>query len=174
MDTFNQIRFAHDWIVKNYSYGNVGTDSSYTFPGAFKSRTCVCEGYAKTFLTFMTCLGVPVDYVHNKKHGWNLVKLNGAWYHLDATYDDPTGSLESTTSKYPIYDYFLQSTSNLKQKSGAGAHAYAENEWQKATSTLYDNDGDKSGYSEDMPDGTGMCSSTFTPWMNGQPMADVG
>lgn len=172
MSDFDKIRFAHDWIVKNFTYDDSKADSSFTFPGAMKTKTAVCQGYSKTFEVFMACLGIPVDYVSNNTHGWNLVKLSGKWYHVDCTYDDPTGYLSSYTSEYPIYDYFLQSTANLKTKLGARIHSYDVNKWQKATSTIYDNQGDTSGYSEEIPGGEGgTSSSTFTPWMNGQPIS---
>ena len=41
-------------------------------------------------------------------HAWNLVRVDGSWYHLDITWDD-TGLMPSLTS----YAYFLQSNAGL-------------------------------------------------------------
>ncbi len=170
MSKFEQVRFAHDWIIKNYDYDSDKAEGSFYFPTAFKSKKAVCEGYAKTFQVFMTCLGIQSDYVHNNTHGWNLVKLGGKWYHVDCTYDDPIG-MEKTTKKYPIYDYFLQSTENLKKKSGANMHKYSEKSWPKASSTTYDNAGSTSGFSENIPGSeSSYCDSTFSPWKKGKRM----
>lgn len=168
---FKQIKFVHDWIVKNFSYDESKKESNFTFPGTFKNKKGVCEGYAKTFSVFMTCLKIPVEYVSNQSHGWNMVKLSGKWYHVDCTYDDPMGALEKYTKKHPVYDYFMQSTKSIKKKLGSGMHRFSEKDYPKAKSTTYDNAGGTSGYSEEIPGSEGAFStSTFTPWKNGRAM----
>lgn len=82
----------------------------------FATRTGVCEGYARLMVALGKAAGVEIAYVtgyirdaHRRvapadseatlrstlegySHAWNAVKLDGRWYLLDATWDDPTGN----------------------------------------------------------------------------------
>lgn len=60
----------------------------------------VCDGYARAYKILMDKAGIPTDYVmgYNRttgvlEHAWNLVNLDGTWYHVDVTNDDNNGSL---------------------------------------------------------------------------------
>lgn len=33
-------------------------------------------------------------YVYNTSHAWNLVRIDGDWYHVDVTWEDPGDSSE--------------------------------------------------------------------------------
>lgn len=56
----------------------------------------VCEGYARGYKVLMDKAGIPTDVVTGDNrtnsslsgHAWNLVKLDGKWYHVDITWDD--------------------------------------------------------------------------------------
>ena len=53
--------------------------------GVLKYHNAVCVGYATTFRLFMQMLQIPCMVVHNTEafHTWDLVQLNGHWYHTD-------------------------------------------------------------------------------------------
>lgn len=53
--------------------------------GILTARQGVCVGYATTFRFFMELLGIPCMVIHNEEayHSWNLVQLDGEWYHVD-------------------------------------------------------------------------------------------
>ncbi len=85
----------HDWLVNNTDY-----DTSYTHYGAegvLFHGTGVCNSYAVTYSRMLTAVGVEnMTVVGTAKsngssisHAWTLVKMNGAWYHVDTTWDDP-------------------------------------------------------------------------------------
>ena len=59
----------------------------------------VCESYTRTFKAILDRLGIPcvcVTGLYNPKstinepHIWNYVQIDGAWYGVDVTHDDPT------------------------------------------------------------------------------------
>lgn len=53
--------------------------------------------------------------VGEELHAWNLVKLDGEWYHLDTTWNDPiyTGIFKWLGEQ--TYDYFLISDKKMKK-----------------------------------------------------------
>lgn len=55
-----------------------------------KYRSAVCVGYATTFRMFMQMLDIECKVIHNKElfHSWNLVNLDGDWYHVDCYSDN--------------------------------------------------------------------------------------
>lgn len=84
---------VHDYMVQNYEYDL--TYSIYSASGMFENKTGVCQAYALAYKEMMTELGIPCQYVTSRamNHGWNLVKIDGEWYHVDVTWDDPTPDL---------------------------------------------------------------------------------
>ncbi|WP_282925740.1 transglutaminase domain-containing protein [Helcococcus kunzii] len=95
---------AHDWVVNNIYYEK-GPNDQTLYSGIVEKRT-VCTGYAKTFQAIMNKLNIPSYIIigdidsTNERHAWNLVELEGEWYHVDTTWDD------KNTSE-PSYEYFL-------------------------------------------------------------------
>ena len=63
----------------------------YTSYGAFVNHNAVCQGYALAFKVLMDRAGIPCCYVSSDaiNHAWNMVRLDGNWYHVDVTWDDP-------------------------------------------------------------------------------------
>jgi len=59
-----------------------GNDSDNPY-GVLKYHDAVCVGYATTFRLFMNMLGMDCHIVHNEYHSWDLVQLEGDWYHVD-------------------------------------------------------------------------------------------
>ena len=58
-----------------------------------KEHKGVCQGYALLALKMLRELGIETLYVvgevNTGPHAWNLVKVDGEWYHLDTTWNDP-------------------------------------------------------------------------------------
>ncbi len=57
--------------------------------GVLQTHKAVCVGYATTFRLFMQMLGIDCMVVHDSylSHSWDLVKLDGQWYHTDVYSD---------------------------------------------------------------------------------------
>ncbi len=57
--------------------------------GVLQNHKAVCVGYATTFRLFMQMMDIDCMVVHDSylSHSWDLVKLDGEWYHTD-TYSD--------------------------------------------------------------------------------------
>lgn len=133
---FDKILYLHDYFVQNYSYDETLTiRDAYTF---FTTKTGVCQAYMLGLIAAARELGIEsIPVTSDKmKHAWNLVKIDGAWYHVDITWDD-SKSYPTLTS----YTYFLQSDAGLVAIDQGRAEADRHREWmtaQAATSTKYD------------------------------------
>ncbi|MGO4375694.1 transglutaminase domain-containing protein, partial [Paenibacillus sp. MCAF20] len=116
-----KIRAVHDYVVLNaaYDYDNYkrGTipDDSYSEYGILMLKTGVCEGYALTMQLLFNLAGIESYYLagtaNGGGHAWNVVKLDGKYYHLDATWDDPVPDRPGKTR----YAYFLISDEQMAQ-----------------------------------------------------------
>lgn len=113
MSTAEKIKAVHDYMVLNcaYDYDNYlhGTipGTSYSPSGVLLKKKAVCQGYAETFQLFMDALNIPCKIVtgtgNGGGHAWNMVKVDGKWYHIDVTWDDPVPDEKG----YVRYKYFL-------------------------------------------------------------------
>lgn len=119
-----QVKFVYDAILSfatydeetadrlegNDSYGYTLANTAY---GLLVEQTGVCEGFARLFVQLFDALGLDNYYVigENEKegHAWNLVRVDGAYYYLDATTDAPVpGDVRDVT-----YEDFLVPASDL-------------------------------------------------------------
>lgn len=112
LDTdLEKIRYVHDHLVDTVSYnlGKVG----YGADSAVLDGEAVCSGYAMAFSHYMHQLGIPVAYCTGRAggvhHAWNLVMVDGAYYNVDVTWDDPVGAGGERS-----YEYFLRSDDFFK------------------------------------------------------------
>lgn len=122
MSEYEKVKAIHDYLVihVNYDYENLsaGTlpDSAFTADGALLMHSAVCEGYAKAFSLLCDLSGVENTLVYGtaddgtgvQSHAWNQVRIDGAWYNMDVTWDDPLmNGRVVTDGSNMIYDYFL-------------------------------------------------------------------
>lgn len=109
---YERLKYIHDWIVNNTSYANNGAASRNEADGPVVYGQAVCEGYSKAFMYLAQSLGyecVCVAGYADGDHMWNMVKIGGAWYHVDVTWDDPI----SNSGPVLRYNYFLVSDSTI-------------------------------------------------------------
>lgn len=102
MNEAQKFRLLHDEFIKLVSYGGMSTGNSGTIEGAFIPNASgyyaiVCQGYAKGLQYLCLRAGIPAIYVSGTAnynpppvdHAWNMVRIDGEWYNVDATNDDP-------------------------------------------------------------------------------------
>ncbi len=81
----------HDILCELISYSETPDILSYTAYGALVRGEAVCEGYTRAMQLMLYEFGIrstPVIGFTHEPHMWNLVELDGKWYHLDLTFDD--------------------------------------------------------------------------------------
>lgn len=106
-------KYVHDFICENVYYDKLKKPYSHEIIGPLGQGVGVCEGIAKTVKVLMDALGIwcMIALCGNNpekgikyRHTWNIVKIGGTFYHLDATFDN---TLSCKDSQPEIrYDYF--------------------------------------------------------------------
>lgn len=129
-----RLHYDYDALKAIQSRGDV---PEQTAEAVFARGAGVCEGYSRLMIALGKAAGVEIAYVtgfirdstrrltisddpwdtssrdalEGVMHAWNAVKLDGQWYLIDATWDDPTGHDTTTTylftpPKLMAYDHF--------------------------------------------------------------------
>lgn len=81
-------RFEYDY--DNYMNGTIPAES-YQCSGLLLNGTGVCQAYALAYEYFMERAGVECYYTSSSamNHAWNIINIDGQYYHVDCTWDDP-------------------------------------------------------------------------------------
>ncbi len=112
-----KVFYVHEWLVQNIAYDrehlsdNVQDD--HNLCGALLEGTAVCDGYAKTYALTLRKLGITGVLVTSKDigHAWNMVELDGNWYQVDCTWDDPVDG--SDQLGYCMHKHLLCTTEEM-------------------------------------------------------------
>ncbi len=97
-DQFKTELYIHDYIVNNCTYDKEVALSSSTPYSCLVDKLSACEGYSKATKFLLEKAGIEAYTVSGKVttnektegHMWNIVRIDGSYYHLDVTWDDPT------------------------------------------------------------------------------------
>ncbi len=116
LSEYEREKRLHDILLQNCAYKSGVTSSSdgwtyFSAYGAIVDGEAVCEGYAKSMQILLNLVGIPCSTIRgtgdNVGHMWNVVRLGGEWYHLDATWNDND---DGTIS----YEYFNVTTERIE------------------------------------------------------------
>lgn len=117
---YEVVRQVHDIIIKNVDYCNTNRDVDHQYLGPLIYRKGVCDGISKLFKHIMDRLSVRSLIVSGDltasnqdpgPHAWNLVRIDGRWFHIDVTAD-----LCLSKSIVPYrYDYFCLSDRDIRR-----------------------------------------------------------
>jgi len=103
-------QYIHDFICQNVRYDKLKKPYSHEIIGPLGQGVGVCEGIAKTVKILCDNLGIwcmiAISEANPEKkikyrHAWNIVRIDGKYYHLDTTFDNSLGKDSDIR-----YDYF--------------------------------------------------------------------
>lgn len=149
----------HDYFVYEYEYdydsllnGTLPKDS-YRSSGLFMRGTGVCQAYAYGYKYIMNLLGIECHVTTSSamSHAWNIIKIDGSYYHVDCTWDDPVPDSLGRV----CHGYFLISDAAIQQGApGTSVHygwdltelvcdskTYDDAYWRKIRSQIIIEDG---------------------------------
>lgn len=124
-NNYKKIMTIHDYIIDNVEYDStyeaLGTYSLY---GAFIGKKCVCEGYAKSLKYLANSINIECEIMQGtatnstgktESHAWNCIKLDGNWYLMDSTWDDPIIVGNGYKVNVFKYKYFLKGSQSFEK-----------------------------------------------------------
>ena len=112
-----KVFYVHEWLVQNIAYDREHlsdeVQDDHNLRGALLEGTAVCDGYAKTYALTLRKLGITGVLVTSKDigHAWNMVELDGNWYQVDCTWDDPVDG--SDQLGYCMHKHLLCTTEEM-------------------------------------------------------------
>ena len=118
MSDFEVVLAVYEYIILTTSY-NLNAPDHQNIVSVFINGESVCAGISKAAQLLLNRLGIFATYVvgdafvdgHNgpMPHAWNLVRVDGEYYHLDVTWGLPSFNEdnEMATQISILYDYFL-------------------------------------------------------------------
>lgn len=115
--TFEKLKVFHDYLVLNSTFelkddvnGNYNTTIYNAFGSGAEQGNIQCQGYAKAMQYLCDRAGIKSMVVtgeteKGQSHAWNVIDVDGSWYNLDCTWDDPI--LSTPNYKNLRYAFFL-------------------------------------------------------------------
>ncbi|THF73987.1 transglutaminase domain-containing protein [Cohnella fermenti] len=154
MNAHQKVKAVHDWILLNVAYDR--TLKKHSAYDALASGTAVCQGYASLAYRLLKDAGVEVRIaegtVSTGAHAWNLVKLDGAWYHLDTTFDDPVPDVKGRTT----YSYYLLTDEQIKRDhKWTQTYPAATTSYQKTVAALKAKDASRQVFYSNLEEAVG-------------------
>lgn len=124
------IKYIHDYIINTVQYDREALNRGITITenqnivGVFLNYKAVCEGIAKSVELLLNKCKIPCSIVKGRlnvnsrymDHAWNIVKLDGKWYHLDVTMDS---GMSQKNPLFLAYDYFNLDEEHIKKDHSA-------------------------------------------------------
>lgn len=121
---YTQIKYVHDYLINNLEYDrSLSNENIYNIYGALVNKLTVCEGYTKAFKYILDQLdiesifvfGIGINDGKEESHSWNYVYLEGNWYAVDVTWDDPIIIGGGSLGKKERYKYFLNGSVDFEK-----------------------------------------------------------
>lgn len=90
-DLFDRVLVIHDALTEMTTYNAKAPSYRSEADGPLVYGQALCEGYAKAFMYLCQAVGIQCFCVAGyagESHMWNMLQLDGEWYHMDVTWDD--------------------------------------------------------------------------------------
>lgn len=154
MEDYEKALVVHDWLAVycEYDYERYLTNSipneSHTAYGALIEKLAVCDGYSKAFQYIMQSkLGIPCYLTSSSEinHAWNIILIDGQYYHIDVTWDDPVWDRIGRVG----HDNFLRSDAGITETKHTGwdstlkaeDDSYKDALWAQSSGSIIYHDG---------------------------------
>lgn len=164
---YDKVKAVHDWICGNVKKGKsvisevdgkteIATLTPYT---AFKYGQASSAGYAGLAYKLLSKMGIQSAIIRGTEQGtntkvWNLVKLDGMWYHMSIYEDDKDSANDGLDNATYDYTYFLLGTNSQRKKLPVGSlysgytayYDVSEEDYFADDDPIFTEDGKKSLY----------------------------
>jgi hypothetical protein len=147
MNEYERVLAVHDYLIKNSRYDKLNASKNTVPPeeheayGVLVKGIGVCDSYSKAMKLLLEKTGVYCLIVEGSKagntiqslddvdHAWNIVRIDGEYYHVDTTWNDVN---EGKGSINMVYHHF-----NLNDTEMQKTHIWERSKYPKCTGTKY-------------------------------------
>ncbi|MEG1718832.1 MAG: hypothetical protein RR306_00770 [Clostridia bacterium] len=129
--------YVYNYFLENIQYDkelsnqirrkeDINSTLTRSYAGIVNNKT-ICSGYSYAFAHILNLLGVNVVQVYGnskgESHQWNMVEINGSYYHVDTTW----ASKNAVDNKnVPTYNYLNLTDSEIMVDHTIGAFSTVE------------------------------------------------
>lgn len=155
-----KIEYINKWIKENTSYKETGRNSDYTAYGLIRDKTAVCQGYSLMTYELMNAAGIlcgivtgtAKDPVTGREglHMWNVVCVDGEWFHLDTTWNDAYSDSDP---------YFMLTDSQIEADHYFDKEIFNPISYEKALANLWNKEESEVVFNIGSPN---MCIGDYT------------
>lgn len=139
MSDYEKVLKVHDYIIDKGEYdvrlleNKEVPPESYSSYGILSLGVGVCESYAKSMKYLLDGVGINslivVGESMGENHAWNLVELDGEYYHIDSTWDDPISEDGEDILRYNFF--------NLNDEELSITHQWDKEKYPEAKGVKY-------------------------------------
>lgn len=112
-DDYAKVKYAYETIINKADY-NTQAEENQNIISVFLNGETVCQGYANAMQYLLDQLGVQSFVVKGnanaEAHAWNIVRIDGEYYYLDATWGNSTYSNDNQNGEKHINYSFMTMT----------------------------------------------------------------
>jgi hypothetical protein len=131
MNEYQKEKAIHDYIVSHIAYDT--SLINYSAYAALSKGKTVCQGFALLTYRMLEEVGITnrivEGYAGGKTHAWNEVQLEGKWFQLDTTWDDPVPFVKGRV----LYTYFNVTSAELQKD-----HTWTKSHYPEAITSFQD------------------------------------
>ena len=133
-----RVLYLHDLLAQRYGYDTRTEGKNGDAYTLFRDGVGVCQAYALAFIALARGAGLEADFVASAAmdHAWNHVRVDGVWYHVDVTRDDPIPAADGREA--------VNHTRLLRSDEGMealGYHGFSCGAGHTCTDTRFESDG---------------------------------
>ena len=122
LSDYEKVKYIYEYIIDTTEY-KLESQDNQNICSVFLNGESVCMGYAKTMQYLLLkqnifCTLVNGTALHGEEHAWNLILLDGQYYHVDVTWGDSSYMVtngEDFFSETPNYGFFCVPTEEISK-----------------------------------------------------------
>lgn len=156
LSTVGKLAYFDNWLAANNAYNRAAGDDGYeeynpnymedtgdkpwsVISALLEDEHPVCEGYSKAFQLLCHEIDVPCVTISGSGHMWNAVQVDGQWYYMDCTWNDPTPDRNYSSRTYFLSGIFTDSGHGIEQEFSyppADSAYFSNPDWSLSKETV--------------------------------------
>ena len=114
---YEKAKYVFETLIDRVDYVEGSLDNQNIL-SVFLHGETVCQGYACATQYLLRQLGIPsliiTGMANGQAHAWNIVELDGSYYHMDTTWGNSTYlNTEQKEEKYVNYNFFCMTDEEI-------------------------------------------------------------